>query len=198
MVKPKSIDYDLCYLQAGLEVIEPYLLSEEIFWPLDITPSEGEPDYLRLTLDGLLLSRTRLLAHPKNADQEKLVEGVLSDLDLQRSRHRVAWERKAGKCYRVRMRMWGDFIQEYQENPADNSDRYSYEVRSRVLLALLSDEVVARDPADDELLNSLDRYLHGILKEGSFIWDSQIQVGFPRDKYWYLYGKLPPVQNKSG
>ena len=73
----KSFEYDLRYIQAGLDSIEEYLLSDEVFWPLSAHPPEGAPEYPRLTLDGLLLSKARLLAYPsytssggaKTADQ---------------------------------------------------------------------------------------------------------------------------------
>jgi hypothetical protein len=34
-------------------------------------------------------------------------------------------------------------------------------------------------------------YLRGTLMPAGFIWEGDIQAGFPREKYWFLYGKLP-------
>ena len=48
----KSFAYDLGYLRAGLELLEAYLLAEDVFWPIDASPPEGEPEYPRLTLGG--------------------------------------------------------------------------------------------------------------------------------------------------
>jgi hypothetical protein len=189
--KLKSLEYDRRYLQAALELMERYLLSNEIFWPLGATPPKGEPDYPQMTLDGVLLARARLSARPKTADQQDQVGKVISDLEYQRSRHRVAWERKARECYRVRMRMWGDFLQEYRDNPGDNTDRYAYEVRLRVMLNLLKPEIGSQNAAEVKLLIGLDKILKGMLVDGGFIWDEGIEAGFPRDEYWYLYGSLP-------
>ncbi|OGO12056.1 MAG: hypothetical protein A2Y53_09280 [Chloroflexi bacterium RBG_16_47_49] len=186
----KSLEYDLRYIKAGLEILEEYLLSDDVFWPLGVKPPEGDPDYPRLTLDWLLLIRTRLAAHPTSGDQKNQVEQVISELELNRSKWRVAWERKAAHCYQVRERMWRDYIQEYQDNPQENADRYRYEVRLRVMLELLKSEFRPQNIGEGDLLLSLDSYLKSTLIPGSFIWDPEIQAGFPRNTYWFLYGKL--------
>jgi len=193
MTNAKSLEYDLRYVRAALEVLEEYVLSEEVFWPIGVNPPEGEPDYPRLTLDGLLLARVRLEAHTMSTEEKDQVERVRSKMDVNRSKWRVAWEKKAGQCYRVRVRMWGDFIQEYQDNPMDNTDRYSYEVRLRVMLELLKSEINGQHTEEIELLNGLDGYLKRVLVPDRFIWEAEIQIGFPRDMFWFLYGKLPPV-----
>jgi hypothetical protein len=193
----KSIEYDLRYIKAGLELLEKYLLSDEVFWPLNTNPPEGEPDYPRLTLDWLLLARSRLAGHRMSAEQKEQVEEVISNLEFNRTKWRVAWERKAGQCFQVRERMWRDFLQEYQDNPQENADRYAYEVRLRVMLELLKSEFRQQNIADEDLLSGLDRYLQSVLVPYGFIWDPEIQAGFPENVYWYLYGKLPPITKKK-
>jgi len=191
--KSKSMAYDMGYIQAGVELLESYLMSSEVFWPLGENPPEGEPEYPRLTLDGLLLAKERLLAHPKPANQEEQVERVISELDGLRSRRRVAWENKAAQCQRVRLRMWADYLQEYKDNPTDHADRYAYEVRLRVMLALSAANTGLRNSAENQLLLNLDGYLKSVLVRTVFIWEAELQGGFPVEEYWYLYGKLPPV-----
>ena len=191
MVKPKSLAYDLRYLQAGLGLLEAYLLSQEVFWPVGEKPPDSEIEYPQLTLDGLLLTRERLLARPKSASQEDQVAGLISDLDVIRSRYRVAWEGKALHCYRVRLNMWRDYLQEYQDNPGDNAERYAYEVRLRAMLTLSGAEIGFQNKAEIQLLDTLDRYLVSVLVPGGFIWEAELEAGFPTDRYWYLYGKLP-------
>jgi hypothetical protein len=198
MKKSKSLAYDLRYVQEALELLANYLISEEVFWPLGAIPPEGESDYPRLTLDGLLLARARLAAHPKSADQQSQVDAVISELDVIRAKRRVAWESKAEQCYGVRLRMWGDYIQEYQDNPGDHADRYAYEVRLRVMLSLLEPEMGNIETLESQLLHSLDGYLRGVLMQTGFIWDPEIRAGFPPDKYWYLYGQLPSFAKRRG
>jgi hypothetical protein len=87
--------------------------------------------------------------------------------------------------------MWADFLREYQDNPQENVDRYASEVRLRVMLRLLKLEIGIENPAEVELLNGLDGYLRKVLVPGGFIWEAEIQGGFPSNEYWYLYGNLP-------
>jgi hypothetical protein len=189
----KSLEYDLRYLASGTEILEKYLFSDEVFWPINVSPPEGEPAYPRLTLDGLLLVRTRLMGRSKSPDQQARMEQVISMIEFNRSKWRVAWEGKAGKCYQVRLRMWQNFIQEYQENPHENADRYPYEVRLRVMLELLKAEFKYHSRGEIDLLLGLDGYLKSILVHGGFIWDIEIQAGFPEKEYWFLYGKIPTI-----
>lgn len=192
----RTFEYDYRYLQAGLEVLVDYLLSGETFWPIDVHPPEGEPEYPQLTLGGLVLSRARLSGYAKSPAQKEQVDKLFADQDLIRSKWMVAWEKKAGHSFSVRLKMWHDFIEEYRNAPQDNADRYPYEVRLRTMLSLLKSEGSRLLPAEEDLLTVLDAYLNTAFSKGGFIWEPEIQAGFPKDDYWYLYGKLPSVPNK--
>jgi hypothetical protein len=186
----KTFDYDLRYVLACLEEMEHYLLSDEVFWPLDARPQKGEPEYPQLTLGTLLLAKERLAAYSATPHEE--VEGLkaIDELDRLISKWRVAWEKKAGHGFSMRLRMWSDFINDYQTSPQDNADRYHYEVRVRVMLDLLLPE--GKTPqAEVDLLRTMDTYLRAVLVPGDFIWEAELQNGFPRETYWYLYGSLP-------
>jgi hypothetical protein len=188
----KTLEYDLRYLQAGLEVLVDYLLSDEVFWPLSVHPPEGEPDYPSLTLGGLLLSRAKLAAYQKFPTQMDQVDQLNTELNLIRSKWRVAWEKKAERSFEVRLRMWRDFIKEYKNNPQDNTKRYSHEVRLRAMLNLLQSEGGGTNNVAADLLSGLDGYLKSVLVLDGFLWEPGIQAGFPADVHWYLYGYLPP------
>lgn len=87
--------------------------------------------------------------------------------------------------------MWRNFIEEYQRDPGGNTDRYSYEVRLRVMLHLLRSESVEVDVAELDLLAGLDTFIEAVLVEGEFVWEEDVIGGFPQEVYWYLYGALP-------
>lgn len=187
----KTFEYDLGYIQACLEVMESYLLSDEVFWPISTPPPAAAPDYPRLTLGALLLAEHRLKAYPQVQAQAALVQRVTADTEHIRSKWRVMWEKKAARSYNVRLRMWSEFLDEYRSSPQDNADRYTYEVRLRVMLELLKLEGGGQPQAEAEMLGGLDRYLKSVLKMGGFIWEAEVQKGFPNEIYWYLYGELP-------
>jgi len=184
-----SFDYDVRYLEAGLELLEQYLLSKEIYWPIGVSAPPGEPDLPRLTLGGLLLARTRARAWAVSSSQQEQVYRLETRLDEVRSHWRVTWERKAAQEFRSRSSLWRDFLEEYRQNQENNADRYTYEVQRRAMLDLLLEESAEIEPADRDLLFALDQLLRAVLLPGGFVWDQNLARGFPPDKFWYLYGK---------
>ncbi len=191
MALTKTFNYDLGFVQAGLDGLQEYLLSKEIFWPLAGNPPAGTPDYPRLTLGALLLSTRRLGSYPPIPGKEGEVHKLVSRLDEVHAKWRVMWENKARQSFSVRLRMWRDFLEDYRTSPQDNTDRYAYEVRLRAMLDLLQNEAGKPLSAEGDLLHSLDAYLQSILVPGAFIWEPEVQSGFPKAEYWYLYGSLP-------
>ncbi len=191
----KSFDYDLGYLSAGLEILERYLLSDDVFWAINAKSPVGEPDFPQLTLDYMLLTHARLTGRQLSPEQAERVEAVISNLEFYRSKWSVAWEKKASQCFQVRERMWQSFILEYQDNQLENADRYPYEVRVRVMLELLKPELGRQFRKEVDMLPDLDSYLKRILIPDKFIWEPEIQTGFPKNEYWFLYGRLPSIIN---
>ena len=192
----KTFDYDLRYVQASLDVLEEYLLSDEVFWPLGARPPKGTPEYPQLTLGALLLANERLAAYQVTPSQE--VERLKIQMEMERlhTKWTVAWEKKAAHSFSMRLRMWSDFIYDYQTSPHDNADRYAYETRLRAMLGLLLPEG-KKPQAEVDLLSTLDTYLRAVLLPGAFIWEDELQDGFPAATYWYLYGSLPQQSTRD-
>lgn len=192
-----SAEYELRYLEAGLAVLESYLLSGDLYWPIGIKAQRGERPYPLLTLGGLLLSERRAHAFPLTMEQRTRLEQVDTQIDALRSNWRVAWGQKAAVEFRSRLNLWRNFIEEYRDNPEAHFDRYAYEVSRRVQLQLLGQDAEKLSDAETNLLNGLDQYLRAKLNPGEFVWESEIQSGFPLDTFWYLYGTLPPGNNRA-
>ena len=195
-MRQKSFAYDLGYIQAALEVMESYLLSEEVFWPLSGRPPGGSPQYPRLTLGNLLLAETRLNGYLLDPAQEASRQRVMAEIDQLRSKWMVSWENKASRSFTVRLRMWAEFLEEYNTSPQENSDRYTYEVRLRVILRLLLTECTVQ-PTEIEILSGLDASLKSVLKMNGFIWEPEVEKAFSLEDYWYLYGILPGREKKT-
>ncbi len=178
------------YLQAGLKEAERYLLSNDRFWPLNIAPALGEASYPNLTLGGLLLYQAYARPLARTASQIAALQQIDTQIDAARTRWRVAWERKAAWEFKSRLRQWGNSIKEIRVDPEDSAGYYRYEVRWRVILALLQADVRELDPAHLEHLDSLDLILRALFAPGNFIWDPEFAPVFPIDKFWYLWGLL--------
>ena len=174
-----STEKDKKYLEAGIPEFGDYLLSKELYWPI----SARGMSLPRLTIGGILLAMAREDARRKN------IESFRIQLDGVRTKWRVAWETKAGREVGARMRLWSNYLADYRHKPEAHADAYPHEVSYRVMLNLLLAEL-PNPPAEQEALSQLDGLLRSRLIPSGFLWDSNLQVGFPREVYWYLYGKL--------
>mgnify|MGYP001115819007 FL=1 len=188
-----TFEYDRRYVERGLEMLEDYLLADAGYWPIDILAPAGEPAYPMLTLEGLKLSLMRLSAYRGRLAFDHQIEKLTFELDILQNRWAVAWEKKAKRAYDARLTMWGNYIEEYRSVPDAHADRYVYEVRLRVFLSILAQDVGDLDNGVYPLLREMDDFLKAALLPSKFIWDEELYVVFPADRYWYLYGKLPII-----
>jgi len=182
-----DFSYHQGYLRAGLAQIEGYLLSDELFWPLNISAST-ELSYPSLTLGGLLLHQKFARSLAQTAPQFVSLQKLESQLEALRLQWRVAWERKATREFRARLRQWENVLREIRSDPAEHTAYYRYEVRWRVILELLRGETRAIDLADLENLRGLDLLLRVLSAPGDFIWEPELAPAFPEGDYWYLWG----------
>lgn len=186
-----SFDYDFRYMRAALDQLDSYLLSNDIYRPIGVTASHGEPPYPQLTLGTLLLAKERAQVTAQSTRQRGDLDRLLNEFEAIRSKWRSAWGRKATIEFRSRLNLWGDFLNEYRKHPDSNDDRYAYEISRRVMLHLLLPDALDLPAAEQQLLTSLDLMLEEVLILDQFVWDDNIQPAFPKQPYWYLYGTLP-------
>jgi hypothetical protein len=185
-----TADYDRRYVEAVLPDLHDYLLVKEIYWPIRVTARKEESPFPQFTLGNLLLALKRLGARGMPAAQQVEAARLRSEVDTLRSRWRVAWENKAGHEFSARLRLWRDFLEDLRSKPDNHTDRYAYEVGRRVILAMLADETSQIQLAEKELLRGLDGLLRAIFYPGDFIWEEDLQRGFPVEQYWFLYGSV--------
>lgn len=177
--KNRLISKDKAFLEASIPDFNAYLLSDELLWPVT-TRGQELP---RLTIGGVLLARARLMAAGEP------IESLIAELDVIRSKWRVAWETKAGREIRMRSRLWSNYLEDYRRDPYRYAGTYHQEVRTRVMIHFLIEEY-PQVPPEGELIDSLDVILKRFFIPGDFIWDAELQNGFPIDKFWFLYGTL--------
>jgi hypothetical protein len=58
------------------------------------------------------------------------------------------------------------------------------------MLGLLAPDATGSPQAERDLLHSLDQILRAVLAPGEFVWEPELQAGFPAEEDWYLYGRL--------
>jgi hypothetical protein len=173
-----SPEKDKAFFQSGLQQLEDYLLSKELYWPSSVHTT----DFTQVTLGTLLLIRERL----KGWRTPGLTE-LTMQMDAVRLKWRSAWEEKSRREVRARGELWKNFLAEARQHPVESARQYPYEVRLRAILTLLLDDI-RETPAD--WLTSLDAELHRILKGDAFVWDPSLGWNFPKSSFWFLYGTL--------
>jgi hypothetical protein len=172
-----TLEKDSAYFQGGLDSLEAYLLSEELFWPL----KANQP---RLTVGGMLLASQRLKARLSFGEWGSWS----AQLDQVRLRWRSAWERKAGREVHARLELWRNFLDDVHRSEPE-AGMYSQQVEYRVMLQLLRDELTI--PVSDlELVDALDERLRALWLPGAFIWDADLTGVFQEPGFWFLYGRL--------
>jgi hypothetical protein len=186
----RSAEYDLRFLQAGLELLEEYLLSNDLYWPIGVGAPVGEPPYPQFNLGSLELALTRVPAFRLTAAQQTQLDDLTAQINDIRARWRTNWGEKARAEFHGRLNLWRDFLMDYQESPESNYDRYAYEVNRRVQLKLLREEAERISYEEIKLLDSLDRLLEASFQPGEFVWEAELSSSFPPQIYWYLYGNV--------
>jgi hypothetical protein len=185
-----SFDYDLKYLNAGLDDLEAYLLARDLYWNIRVSPPHGGSPYPQLTLGGLLLARQRARATAQTPAQQAELEHTDHELHTMRARWRTAWGHKAHVELHARLNLWRDFLEEYREKPSAHFDRYPYEIGRRVQIELLQPESEALTDAENQALRGLDELLRAVFNRGAFTWQADLASQFPPRPFWYLYGGL--------
>jgi hypothetical protein len=186
----KSASKDLRFLTAGVEILENYLLSNQLNWPVGIRAPHGEPPFPQFNLGNLELALTRLQPFKLTDAQQTRLDKLNVQINAIRERWRSTWGQKAGAEFHARLNLWRNFLMDYQESSESNFDRYAQEVTQRVQLQLLMKDAEGIPIEESQLLDSLDILLRSAFQPGNFIWEADLASGFPPQVYWYLYGKV--------
>lgn len=169
---------DKAFFEAGLQQLEAYLLSKELYWPSSVHTT----DFTQVTLGAMLLVRERL----KGWRTPGLAEPS-AQMDAIRSKWRSAWDAKASREVRARSELWKNYLVEARHASAESARQYPYQARLRVILSLLLEDL--RESPSGALM-ALDAELRRVFQSGAFVWDASLAWNFPLDSFWFLYGTL--------
>jgi hypothetical protein len=95
----------LRYLEGGVEVLEDYLLSSEMYWSVGVPSSEKGRELPRLTMGGLLLARAIIRGSQMSSTQQERFKKVQAQIEEIHTRWRVAWERKCQRSFSMLRRI---------------------------------------------------------------------------------------------
>lgn len=171
---PEILNQDLEYLRASPSELESFLLSKDTIRQL--------PD-LSLSVGNILLAFKRLSAAGK-ADQ---IEQDWKKIDEIHNQWKAAWASKCQLELKMRMRIWGDFLLGMAPDKSQPSTAFRHQVRNRVIMQLLEDSIPELAAEYSESIVRKDKILIKFSVENDFIWEAEVESGFPREKFWYLY-----------
>lgn len=184
---------DLRILQAMVDQIEPYLIADDLFWPLTGQVAGGMP---RLTVGGLLLRQHRLQVFRPTLtpDQQAHLDDALATILAQESAWRLHYHQKIQRDWDMRWHLLDEFLHDCDEaNAGDCFDNWPSQARQRTILHLLTEEADAQGILTDEqarTLHSLDANLRRYLlpdDSGQFLWSESLARAYPRDPFWWLW-----------
>lgn len=183
-----AFEHDWAYLQAALADLQNYILSNDLYWPLQLPHRPGSAQTPQLTIGSLALTLANVSAQPLNSGQRSELDALKERIEAVRGEWRSNWGRKAAREFGSRLNLWQQYVRELRGDPRGQASYYPNEVRQRTILHLLRAEILESLVAhEEEQLTMLDGLLRGLTQPGSFVWDAGVQAAFPASEYWFLY-----------
>jgi hypothetical protein len=186
------ITRDVALCEAMADEIDAYLRSKELFWePNRRRPGgEGLP---KLTIGGLLLAMRRLetLRERLDPDQAAALARARREYADQKQSWRLRYQNKLARDLRSRLDAWAWYLDDCERQGESAIVHYPRQAETRVKIDLLLDEAreVGLDVDDSRLRRAaLDQRLRAVFATGAFCWLEPLAAGFPRERFWYLYG----------
>jgi len=183
-------EYDLLFLHEAVIDLKAYILSQDLFWLLRTRTSAAYGSQLpQLTLGNLLLSQARLAACCISSEEEEDYKKSLLAIQRIREEWLSNWQIKEEHEFGARLNLWQQYLCELRSDLRRHAAFYPREVRARVIMQLFLSEGLVKGVNRDQL-TMLDQMLRGLSRPGPFIWEAQIENGFPREQFWFLYVTL--------
>ncbi len=189
---PKEFDPtpDLIACQAMAEEFEAYLESDVLHWQLD-TLRPGGDQLPKLTVGGFLERACRLRAAPLSATQRTALDSAIRKFESVRDAHRSRYASRVLHDLRGRLDEWAWFLDDYAKRPDEEAPYDPARARTRLAIELLLQELAGNSTTEHtRRLAALDQRLRGNWIDGPFVWHPKLAHSFPRDQFWWLYGRL--------
>ncbi len=177
------------YLSAAADELEDYLLSGAAVWRLS-----GPESLPPLTPGGVLLMMKRLGGLTSAVGEVEQIREALETIEIVRLRWKTAWKRRIEQEVPQRIRLWANYLDEIVQSRNLAHPGFRWNVRWRVIIALLEQEIEALDSGTIQQLIDVDGKLLSISRLGPFVWESNLEKTFDPANFWFLYLQItPPV-----
>jgi hypothetical protein len=185
-----TITFNLELAHAIINQLDPYILSNEVFWPLGGKSSDGDA-FPRASLGQLLLTLDELsvLAEGMDPEQAARFQRERSAFEGFRQKRPANLEAKAWAEVAQRLNLWRSLLRDLREGDR-GAGSYRTDVRQRFFLTRLQTFLTDGEKLSKLRieLSQLDGALRGRFRSGGFLWQPRLRHVYDRDEYWFLYG----------
>jgi hypothetical protein len=170
------------YLIAAADELEEYLLSAAATWRI-----AGPESFPPLTPGNILLTKRRLEGLNDAVGEQEQIKNALEKIEKVQLRWNSAWKKRVRQEIPQRLRLWSNYLEDLIQTRNLTHQEFGWNVRWRVILALLAAEVVGPDQDASRQLNILDERLRAVTQPGPFVWEKGLESAFDRSYFWFLY-----------
>lgn len=187
-----SFDLDLTEVKAMVDNLIPYVYEDELYGRVDLKGARLTPGAILLRLRRLQALREQL-----NASQSEQLALIMSTFETTRAEWTVAFTRKLVREVEARLRDIQTYLGECNDDPKTCANAYMPEALRRTMIAEIFDVLPSTDEHYARLMTStkqVDGGLRRYVRESGFIWSAILEPVYPRQTYWWLYGR-PSKEN---
>lgn len=188
-VLAETPEVDLAVLAAEIEELEDYIIKGDIYRTVRVQTPAGVQTVqmsggdLLSRLYRLEGERERLSAEQRSRSKD-LALVARSTIYSLRTRFHDLLKREI----KTRLDSLNWFLDDVMGDPKRANVEYPYEIRNRQRIQLMTDELGQEiTPELKSQISRIDDRIRLIVKPAGFVWDSQLEPIFPRDRFWYMY-----------
>lgn len=190
-----DIHADLTAYTAMVNNLVPYIYEKELFGQI----GNRLP---RLTLGGMLMRQHRLqtLRHELKPEEVLAFDEAITKLKDLRYEWLNHYKDKLLQEFNSRVNAMGFFIEECDADWSTCDANWPNEAEKRTIIAHVVEEATAQKIYETEQrnkLNKLDQKLRRFFREDNFLWDDRLQDAYPKQAFWWLYGRPGRNDNRE-
>jgi hypothetical protein len=188
-VLAETPEVDLAVLAAEVEELEEYIIKGEIYRTVRVQTPTGA-QMVQMSAGDLLSRLFRLegerdrLTTEQRSHAKDLALAAQSTIYSLRTRFHDLLKREI----KTRLDSLNWFLDDIMGDPKRARIEYPYEIRNRQRIQLMVDALGEEMTTDlKSQISRVDDRIRLIVKPASFVWDSQLEPIFPRERFWYMY-----------
>lgn len=188
-VLAEAPEVDVAVLATEVEELEEYIIKGDIYRTVRVQTPTGT-QMVQMSAGDLLSRLYRLEGERDRLNVEQrsrtkdLALATRSTIYGLRTRFHDLLKREI----KTRLDSLNWFLDDVMGDPKRARVEYPYEIRNRQRIQLMVDELGEELPSKlKSQINRIDDRIRLIVKPASFVWDSQLEPIFPRDRFWYMY-----------